>query len=356
MALYQYSRLTADDQARLAGQVIASGRLGSIGGVHVPQLEALVSARVGRAHAVATSNATAALEAILRALDVGPGDEVLIPALGWISVGAAVTATGATAKIVPVGERLTPSAQQLAELLSPATAAVVIAHLRGMAATDVAGIAAELRSLSVPLVEDCAQAWGVRGAGSYGAAAFFSTQTYKLIATGEGGIAVCDDPALASRIRALTGDTRVRTQEPMWRGNARMPEIAAALAIPQLERLDELLERLRSLQRPAAELLSHIGTILPIDKSNGSHVGVWCATSETATALAEQLKARDLCYWHPTPGDLHLCDAWPVRSGIPAPVWSRYLDIQIPYAEGDDRQTFLDRLGQAINHAEGQRQ
>ncbi|WP_182883916.1 aminotransferase class I/II-fold pyridoxal phosphate-dependent enzyme [Microbispora sp. H10949] len=347
---YQYSRLTAEAQARLASEMIAAGRLGSIGGVYVPLLETAVAMRTGRAHAIAMSSATAALEVNLRALGIGAGSEVVVPALGWVSVGTAVTATGAAVRVASVGEYLTPSWDQVASVLSPATAAVIIAHLRGMAAAGIARIAAELRERGIPLIEDCAQAWGVPAAGSHGTAAFFSTQAYKLIATGEGGIVVCDDPALTAGIRALSGDTRVRTPEPVWRGNTRMPEITAVLAIPQLERLDTLVEGLRAVQRPAAELLGKVGAVLPIEGSNGSHVGVWCDTPDAAAALSARLDALGLRNWHPRSGDLHICDAWPVQGGS-SPDWGRYLDIQIPYLEGDDQRAFLDLLRQAL--AEG---
>ncbi|MCT9934938.1 aminotransferase class I/II-fold pyridoxal phosphate-dependent enzyme [Planotetraspora sp. A-T 1434] len=347
---YQYSRLTAEAQARLAEEVIASGRLGSIGGFYVPLLETAVAMRTGRAHAVAMASATAALEVTLRALGVGAGSEVVVPAFGWVSVGAAVTATGAAVHVAAVGQSLTPSWEQVADALSPATAAVVIAHLRGTPAAHIARITAELRERGVPLIEDCAQAWGVPAAGSHGTAAFFSTQAYKLIATGEGGIVVCDDLILMAGIRALSGDTRVRTPEPVWRGNTRMPEIIAALAIPQLERLDALLEGLRALQRPAAELLGKMGAVLPIEGGNGCHVGVWCDTPQSAATLSARLNALGLRNWHPTVGDLHICDAWPVQTS--SPDWGRYLDIQIPYLKGDARQAFLDLLQQAITFAE----
>ncbi|MDF5759041.1 aminotransferase class I/II-fold pyridoxal phosphate-dependent enzyme [Spongiactinospora sp. TRM90649] len=346
MALYQYSLLTADAQVSLARQVIATGRLGSIGGMRVPQFEAAVAARIGRAHATAMASATAALEVTLRALNVGPGCEVVIPALGWISLGAAVTATGASVRVASTREHLTPSFEDVAHLLTADTRAVVIAHLRGWTAPDIARIAAELRRRGIPLIEDCAQAWGAPGAGSYGTAAFFSTQTYKVVATGEGGLALCDDPELASRIRALAGDTRVRTPTPLWRGNARMPEISAALALPQLDQLDDLVQELRSLQRPAAELLSTIGTVLPgdLDAGNGTHVGVWLDTPAAAEAFSSRL--ADLHCWRPTVGDLHTCAAWPVDTQ--AGGWDRYLDIQIPYTDRHARRAFLDCLRRAI--------
>src|SRR5690606_27060747 len=119
---------------------------------------------LGRAQALAVSSATAGIELALRALGAGPGAEVVIPALGWVSVGAAVEATGAAVRVAPVTANLTPSWDGLKPLVNPDTAAVIVAHLRGMPAAEIERIALELRGRGIPLIEDCAQAWGVRTA------------------------------------------------------------------------------------------------------------------------------------------------------------------------------------------------
>lgn len=105
--------------------------------------------------------------------------------------------------------------------------------MRGTFTPDIPCIAAELERAGITLIEDCAQAWGVPAAGTYGRAAVFSTQQWKLIATGEGGLVVTDDVELVTTMRAMSGDTQVRLEGPRWRSNVRMPEITAALALPQ---------------------------------------------------------------------------------------------------------------------------
>jgi dTDP-4-amino-4,6-dideoxygalactose transaminase len=344
-------------------EVVSTGKLGAIGGTQVPELERLAAFRTGRAQALAVASATAGIELALRALGVAPGAEVLIPALGWVSVGAAVNATGAAVRVVPVTSSLTPSWNVLEPLIGSATGAVVVAHLRGMPATEIERIAVELRERGVPLIEDCAQAWGVRtvdgrAAGARGTVAVFSCQAYKLIAAGEGGLVLCDDPELMARMRSLSGDTRMATERAIWRGNVRMSEPTAALVIPQLQKLDQLMARLRPLQLRVAELFAKTTIaerVLPTAgesaSSNGAHVGTFWSSAESARQLWASLYAFGLRSWYPAAGDLHVQDAWPVRSDGASVAMDRYIDVQIPVLDPSEHDTFLGLLRQAAGEA-----
>jgi dTDP-4-amino-4,6-dideoxygalactose transaminase len=213
-AVYQYSTVTADDQTWRVARVIRSGALGAIGGTEVAAFERRAAEMLGRRGALAGARATPGLDTIFRALRIGRGDEVIVPDLSWVSVGAAVWAAGACPVVAPVGEDLALDWDELKPLVGPRTKAVVMAHMRGMSATDADRIAAGLDERGVVLIEDCAQAWGVSSAGRRGLASVYSTQTYKLVATGEGGIVVTDDVELLNDMRAVSGDTRVATPDP----------------------------------------------------------------------------------------------------------------------------------------------
>lgn len=362
-ATYEYGRITASSQLARLTEVVSTGKLGAIGGTQVPELERLAAFRTGRAQALAVASATAGIELALRALGVAPGAEVLIPALGWVSVGAAVNAIGAAVRVVPVTSSLTLSWNALEPLIGSATGAVVVAHLRGMPATEIERIAVELRERGVPLIEDCAQAWGVRTvdgrpAGARGTVAVFSCQAYKLIAAGEGGLVLCDDPELMARMRSLSGDTRMATERPTWRGNVRMSEPTAALVIPQLQKLDQLMARLRPLQLRVAELFAKATIaerVLPTAgesaSSNGAHVGIFWSSAESARQLWAGLYASGLRGWYPAAGDLHVQDAWPVRSDGVSVAMDRYVDVQIPVLDPSEHDTFLGLLRQAAGEA-----
>lgn len=284
-AVYQYSRLTSAEQKRLVAMVIESGRLSSLDGPYVREFERQVADRLARRQAVATCTATAAIELTLRALDIGLGHEVIVAEFGWVSVGAAVTATGAAVRIAPITADLAPTWSQIEPLIGPTTKVVILGHMRGTLAPDVQRIAAELDQAGIVLIEDCAQAWGVPTAGTYGRVAVFSTQRWKLIATGEGGIVATDDVELATRLRALSGNTRIHTASSFWRGNVRMPEITAAQALPQLAYLDELTEHLRALQRRITAMVTGFDVQAPAN-GNGSIIGLW---GDRAGHLADRL-------------------------------------------------------------------
>jgi dTDP-4-amino-4,6-dideoxygalactose transaminase len=160
-ATFQYSRLTAGEQIDLASYVITTGRLGAINGTYVTKLEQKVADRIGRSQAIGVASATAGLQIALRALGACPGKHVIIPALGWVSVGTAATATGAEVTIAPITQDLALDWEGIKPLLHTETCAVVLAHMRGMPAPDTVRMAAELGKRGIPLIEDCAQAWGV---------------------------------------------------------------------------------------------------------------------------------------------------------------------------------------------------
>ncbi|WP_322768598.1 aminotransferase class I/II-fold pyridoxal phosphate-dependent enzyme [Frankia sp. Cr1] len=354
--VYQYSTLTAAEQVRLAADAISGGDVATFGARHLPEVERRVAARAGRAGAVAVDSGSAALALAVRALGVRAGQEVVIPEVGWVSIGTAAAQAGATVRVAPVDRTLTPSWEQLAPLVGPATGAVVLAHLRGRPAPDIVRIAAELAERQIPLIEDGAQAWGVtvggRPAGAWGTVAAFSAQTYKMIAVGEGGFLLADDLDLLSFVRAVAGDTRVPTPEAVWRGKQRMTEVSAALALPQLDHLDALTADLRRLQRRLVDRLltvEGISEIIPrtardIEDGNGSLTGMWLPTPDTARRLASDYWRAGLRCWWPGPGDLHTAGAWPVQPARSMVEIHSYLDLQTPWLPSEHHDSFADHV------------
>jgi dTDP-4-amino-4,6-dideoxygalactose transaminase len=184
----------------------------------------------------------------------------------------------------------------------------------------------------------------------------FSTETWKLIATGEGGIVAADDPDLLQALRAASGDTRIPSSESNpWRGNCRMSELAATSALPQLRSLDALAERLRHLQARVANRVQRVPCVLEVlptpgdlSRSNGSLVGVWMSTPEEARRAADQLHRRGIRHWRPSTGDLHLADNWPVTPARSEVDLASYLDIQIPVLADRHHDEFVDAVVTAL--------
>ncbi len=235
------------EEIAAASAVLESGML--VQGARVAAFEAALARRCERTHGVACGSGTAALELALSALDVAGGD-VLCPGLTWPSPALAILRAGARPVLVDVDPRTwNASAEALRAARTPATRAIVVIDQFGTPA-DARAIVEALPDL--PLVVDAACSLGAtlggRAAGSFGLVACLSFHPRKLVTTGEGGACVTDDAALAERLRVMRNHGQRGPGdfvEPA--GNQRLTEVAAAIGLAQLERLDAILERRRAL-------------------------------------------------------------------------------------------------------------
>ncbi len=197
-------------------------------------------------HVIATSNGTTALHAVLLGLDVGPGDEVLVPTLTYIASANAVRYCGATPVFVDAHpETLTIDPDDLADRVTDRTKGIMPVHLYGHPSDmDALNTFADQRGLWV--LEDAAQAHGTRvggrPVGGLGTAATFSFFGNKIVTTGEGGVVTTADGELAELVRLLRGqgmDPKRRYRFPIIGYNYRMTNIQAAIGLSQMERIDE---------------------------------------------------------------------------------------------------------------------
>jgi len=222
-------------------EVLRSGQLAN--GPQLRAFEAELAAYCGLRFAVAVSSGTAALELSLRALGVGPGDEVIVPSLTFIATANAVALLGARPVFADIDRAtMCVSPATVEGLMSPATAAVVAVHLFGHPA-PADELARLCREREVALIEDGAQAlgarWRERQVGSFGRVGAFSFYATKAVTTGEGGAVVSDDPELDARLRRLRNHGADSSGVHHSIGtNARMSELAAALGRVQLRELD----------------------------------------------------------------------------------------------------------------------
>jgi dTDP-4-amino-4,6-dideoxygalactose transaminase len=231
--------------------VLDSGRY--ILGEQVESFERDWAAFCATAHAVGVSSGTDALALGLRAAGIGPGDEVLVPAMTAVATWMAVSQIGAIpvgVDIEPVRNGMDPGLARSA--LSPRTRALVAVHLFGQPA-DVAALADVARGAGIPLIEDAAQAHGARldgrAVGSLGALAAFSFYpTKNLGAIGDAGAVTTSDPELADRVRVLREyGWRTREDAELKGVNARLDELQAALLGVMLARLEDALTRRRTI-------------------------------------------------------------------------------------------------------------
>lgn len=248
-----------------------------IGGAAVERFERNWASYCGREHAVGVANGTDALHLLLRALGIGPGDEVLVPANTFIATAEAVVLAGASPRFVDVDpETLLLTSELVEQAITPSTAAVIPVHLYGHVA-DVQAIEEVARRHGLKMLEDAAQAHGatrdgVRAGGTGVAAAFSFYPGKNLGAFGDGGAVVTDDSALADLVRSLANHGRSdhdRYRHPNLGTNSRLDAVQAVVVDAKLARLDAWTTRRQSVVEVYRERLHDVEGVVLVEPEPG---------------------------------------------------------------------------------------
>jgi len=235
--------ITGEEEAAAVREVILSGKF--VSGLNVTAFESEFASYIGVSEAAAVNSGTAALHLALAVLGIGPGDEVIVPSLTFMSTVTSVFHQNAVPVFADIDkDSFCISPDDIKKKITKRTRAIIPVHLYGNAADmDKIMQIADKRNLYV--IEDCAQAHGteykgkrVGGIGDIGAFSFFAT---KQMTTGEGGIIISNDKkwiddAKQRRSHGMTG----RDDHEVLGYNYRMNEMAAAMGLIQLKKLDEL--------------------------------------------------------------------------------------------------------------------
>ena len=217
------------------------------------QLEAAFAAKKGTDYAVAVTSGTASLVCGLHGIGIGPGDEVIVPAYTWIASASAVVAAGGIPVVAEVDGTLLLDPDDVERKITPYTKAIMPVHMRG-APCRMDALMALAREHGLKVIEDVAQANGGsyqgKPLGSFGDVGCFSLQFNKIITSGEGGMVVTNDESVWKRTNMyhdVIGALQLKygVDELLCGVNYRMPELLAAVALPQLARLDGLIEDMR---------------------------------------------------------------------------------------------------------------
>lgn len=274
--------LLAGNEKRYLQECIETGWISSEG-PFVERLESGVAAALGRKYGIAVCNGTAALDVAVRALGIGPGDEVILPSFTIISCAAAIIRAGATPVVVdsdPATWNMDVS--QVEARITPRTAAVMPVHIYGLP-VDMAPLEKLCEEKGLAIIEDAAEAiglrYGNRMCGNFGQISTLSFYPNKHITTGEGGMILTDDAVVAQQCRSLRnlcfGQTnRFEHTELGW--NYRMSNLQAAVGVAQLERLDEHVTRKRQI---------------------GSYYNAALADLINVQLPQESIANSDNCYW-----------------------------------------------------------
>ncbi|MCS7481298.1 DegT/DnrJ/EryC1/StrS family aminotransferase [Umezawaea endophytica] len=262
-----------EEEAQAAAEAVRSGWVAQ--GPRVASFEEAFSARVGARHGVAVSSCTTALHLAVHLLDIGPGDEVVVPSLSFIATANAVRYCGATPVFADVDATTgNLTAETVEPVITDRTRAVLVVHQAGVPA-DVKALRALCGPLGIPVIEDAACAAGSTYLGApVGTGALLAAWSFhprKLLTTGEGGMLTTDDPEWSVRGRRLrehgmsvsaadrhSGGGSVVEEYLETAFNYRMTDIQAAVGIVQLSRLDSIVARRRELAAKYHEMLADV--------------------------------------------------------------------------------------------------
>ncbi len=295
----------------------------------VAELERAFNAYMGSTYGVAVTSCTAALMCGLAGMGIGPGDEVIVPAYTWIASASAVVAAGAVPILAEVDESLTLDPADVERKITPYTRLILPVHMRG-ASCKMDEIMAIAGRHNLKVLEDTAQATGAmyhgRHLGTIGHAGAFSLQFNKIITSGEGGMLITNDESIHQRVQMyqdVVGGQRnnIPAAEILPGINFRMPELLGAVALVQLERLNQILadmrQRKQMLKEGMAEVANRKGIQFRVLNDPAGEAAIalifYLPEAEQAHAVTAALKAEGvnaMVLYAPDEVDYHVYPHW----------------------------------------------
>lgn len=331
-------------------------------GPNVAALEQEIAAYVGAAHGVGVNSGSDALTLALRALDVGPGDEVITTPFTYIAPAESVIQVGARLVFADIDPRtFTLDPADVARRITPRTKAIIPVHLFGQAA-NLDALLPLVRERGIRVIEDCAQAigarWRDRGLGSVGDIGCFSFYpTKNLGADGDGGMCVTSDAALAKKLRMLRVHGIERRYHHDLHGyNSRLDEMQAAIVRVKLPHLDRWTDRRREIASRYSAGLAGLPLELPPTSEGNVHCWhVYAVLSDARDALQAHLANAGVptLIYYPLPMHLQKCYAdigwkegdFPVAESVsrrilPLPMYPELEDAQVDHVIASIRAFF----------------
>jgi perosamine synthetase len=331
-------------------------------GVFINRFQDEFSKYIGAQDSIAVCNGTVALHLALLALDLGPGDEVIVPSLTYIAAVNAIRYVGATPVFADSKlDTWQVDPEDVGRRITPKTKAILVVHLYGQAC-EMENLCALAKKHNLLVIEDCAEAFGTKigkqHVGTFGDIATFSFFGNKTITTGEGGMVTAKNPAILKLALKLRGQGLADTRE-YWHDvvgyNYRMTNICAAIGLAQLERADEFIAKKRAVkEKLQAELKD-----LPIEFHSEVHgtthsywmISILTNKASQRDALRESLRQAGIetrPLFHPAHTmpmyartDDHLKRAMDLASrGINLPSWPGLSDEEISHIAESIRRHF----------------
>jgi perosamine synthetase len=270
------------NEEKYLSECIRTGWISSEG-PFVKLFEDQMASQVGRKYGIAVTNGTAAIDAAVDALGIGPGDEVIMPTFTIISCIAQIVRSGAKPVLVDSDPGTwNMDVGQIEAKITSKTKAIMIVHIYGLP-VDVDPVLELAMGYGLKVIEDAAEMLGQtykkRPCGSFGDISTFSFYPNKHVTTGEGGMILTDDPVhaeVSQGLRNLCFQPAKRFVHERLGWNLRMTNLQAAIGVAQLERLDEFVLKKRQVGKRYTELLSGLpGVQLPLESTAAAENIYW---------------------------------------------------------------------------------
>jgi dTDP-4-amino-4,6-dideoxygalactose transaminase len=295
----QYLKIREEINAAIMQVIDETAFIGDPGNRFVGQFESDFAAYIGTKHCIGCANGTDSIEILLRAHGIGPGDEVLVPAMTWISTASAVNAVGAKVVFVDIDPSYYTIDENLIEQhISPQTKAIIPVHFYGNMA-NMAAIMETAAKHKLVVIEDCAQAHGAemndKKAGTWGHSASFSFYPGKnLGAYGDAGGIVTNDDNIAAQCRMIANHGQAGKHNHQLIGrNSKLDGIQAAILSVKLKYLDQWTDARINNAATYDQYLNFTG--LPAARPNSKHVfHLYVVQVPDRDKLLEELKANNI--------------------------------------------------------------
>lgn len=319
-----------DSDFKALEEVIVEGKLFRNRGKGVEseclRFERAFAQKIGVAHSILVNSGTNALICALRALNIGSGDEVIIPAYTFFATAVAVINVGATPIIANIDKSLTIDVEDIPRLIRPQTKAIIAVHMDGLPC-NLDALKSLARQHQLHLIEDVAQAAGgsYKGArlGSIGDMGCFSFNADKIISAGEGGAVAMSDRVHfeksllvqdASAIFGATWKEEFKSITPFVGSSMRVSELTGAMMNVQLQRLDEILSELRKRKAVMMKGMrqSHLPVVESFDEQGecATCVELTLASLDEVKAVLARLNAEKLTAYPLSARPAHACWQW----------------------------------------------
>ncbi|KUO92227.1 MAG: DegT/DnrJ/EryC1/StrS family aminotransferase [Thermocladium sp.] len=268
-----------EEDIKLVGDIIRSGNLSSLHGKYNAQLEEELAKYLGVGHAFTASNGTSSIHLALKAIGVGPGDEVVTTPFTFVATASTILHSNAVPIFADIDrETLNLDPMSVESVISDKTKAILVVHLAGYPA-EMDEFMRIARERGIHVIEDTAQSLGAeyrgRKAGGIAHASTHSFYPTKTITTGEGGAVATNDSSIASQVKLLRshGETEKYHYDVLGY-NYRLTEFQAALGLMQLRRIEKIVENKARYAKALTEELSDLDNdalILPHPKPHVRH-------------------------------------------------------------------------------------